>query len=100
MKKQQIKRSQLEWQQLFEMQAESGLSQAQFCRENRLCPKHFGLRRKQLGFTAQPVSRFVKVTTPKQNKVTTSVKLRYQDLELVFDKVEPVQLIAIVKGLL
>ena len=42
------KRSQAEWQRLFDAHASSGLSAAAFCREQGLCPKYFSLRRKQL----------------------------------------------------
>ena len=43
-----VKRSEAEWQSLFEQQTASGLSAAAFCREHGLCPKYFSLRRKQL----------------------------------------------------
>lgn len=42
------KRSKEQWLQLFEQQAQSGLSSNRFCKEQGLCPKYFSLRRKQL----------------------------------------------------
>lgn len=38
-----------EWRELFTQQEASGLSAVVFCREKDLCPKHFSVRRKQLG---------------------------------------------------
>lgn len=43
-----IKRSEGQWRELFEAHARSGLSAAAFCREKKLCPKYFSLRRRQL----------------------------------------------------
>lgn len=42
------KRTEEQWQTLFQQHDESGLTAAQFCRDNKLCPKYFSLRRKQL----------------------------------------------------
>jgi len=44
-----IKRTQAQWRALFTSFDQSGLSAAAFCKENKLCPKYFSLRRKQLG---------------------------------------------------
>lgn len=44
------RRSHDEWRVLFAGQEASGLSAAEFCQQNDLCPKHFSLRRKQLGW--------------------------------------------------
>lgn len=46
------KRSQEEWRELFARQETSGLSAAEFCKKNDLCPKHFSVRRKQLEWKA------------------------------------------------
>ncbi len=43
------KRNEQEWRDLFAQQATSGLSAQQFCKTNDLCPKHFSMRKKQLG---------------------------------------------------
>ena len=45
-----------QWQQLFAPWTASGLSQAQFCRQQGICPKHFGLRRRQLLDRTTPAS--------------------------------------------
>ncbi len=44
-----IKRTEAQWKALFSRFEKSNLSAAAFCLENKLCPKYFGLRRKQLG---------------------------------------------------
>lgn len=43
-----IKRSEVQWRELFEEHSRSGLSAAVFCREKKLCAKYFSLRRRQL----------------------------------------------------
>lgn len=52
------KRSESDWQALLEQHAQSGLSVAAFCREQSLCPTHFG-RKRQL--YSQRHSSFVTV---------------------------------------
>lgn len=37
-----------QWQELFAQHDTSGVSAAEFCQQNDLCPKYFSLRRKQL----------------------------------------------------
>ena len=73
----QQKRSDEQWQTLFKRHEESRLSAAQFCRENKLCPKYFSLRKKQLLSEApgkQP-NVFVpaKVSQPMQNEIKLTV---------------------------
>lgn len=43
-----VTRTEEEWRNLFETHDGSGLSAAEFCQQNKLCPKYFSLRRKQL----------------------------------------------------
>jgi len=52
-----IKRSEAQWFELFEKHERSGLSAAQFCRDENLCPKYFSLRKKQLGWTSTRQSK-------------------------------------------
>lgn len=53
-----IKRSEVQWRELFEAHSRSGLSAAAFCREKKLCPKYFSLRRRQLsGAAAKPKAK-------------------------------------------
>ncbi len=42
------KRTEQQWQVLFQQHDDSCLTAEQFCRNNKLCPKYFSLRRKQL----------------------------------------------------
>jgi hypothetical protein len=59
------KRSKAEWGVLFEAQAHSGLSAAAFCREQGLCPKYFGRRRRELSsVVVKPTPAFVAVKLP------------------------------------
>lgn len=44
------KRSEGEWRGLFEAQVRSGMTERGFCREQGLCAKYFGKRKKQLGW--------------------------------------------------
>ena len=56
-----------QWQALFAEHQASGLTQAQFCKQRGLCPKYFGLRRKQLMSTKQKglhSSPLIKVEPP------------------------------------
>lgn len=49
------KRTKEQWQELFALHDISGVSAAEFCQQNDLCPKYFSLRRKQLAKTAEKV---------------------------------------------
>lgn len=76
-----VKRTVEEWYQLFAEQQESGLSAAQFCRERKLCPKHFCTRRRQLraspDVTAQKSNAFVAVPVIQPNPPAgTEIQLR------------------------
>ena len=56
-------RSAMEWQALFEVQARSGSSAAEFCREHKVSPKYFYSLRKRFGQMAATVkpSPFVRL---------------------------------------
>lgn len=45
-----VKRTVEEWRGLFEAHAASGMTERRFCEERGLCPKHFNVRKKQLGW--------------------------------------------------
>ena len=77
-----VKRSIEEWQRLFAEQAASGLSQAGFCREQGLCPKHFSVRKKQLDFQAKPTSSFVAVNVKPAVISSPSLQLQWRDCQL------------------
>ena len=44
-----IIRTDAQWRELFQQHLASGLSSSQFCKQQKLCPKYFSLRKKQLG---------------------------------------------------
>jgi len=57
-----IKRNEQEWRALFAQQAASGISAQQFCKANGICPKHFSVRKKQLGLRGSRTEKaFVRV---------------------------------------
>ncbi len=49
------RRTKEQWQELFAQHDTSGVSAAEFCQRNDLCPKYFSLRRKQLAKAAGKV---------------------------------------------
>ena len=81
------KRTHAEWITLFTQQHTSGLSAAAFCRQHKLCPKYFSLRKKQLRWASpqgridrrEVTSAFVpaRVTQP----TTQSIQLRWQSMD-------------------
>jgi len=70
------KRNRDQWLALFAQHDISGVSAAEFCKQNDLCPKYFSLRRKQLVKAAsEEKSSFVRVkvkpeTTPGVSEVS------------------------------
>ena len=79
-----IKRTPEQWQALFAAHQASGLNQAQFCKREGLCPKHFSLRRKQLsgnGDTATASATFIQAKPPSTTR-HAPVSLHYQGIEL------------------
>ena len=56
-----VRRSREEWRGLFAAHAASGLTERRFCEERGVCPKHFNLRKKQLGWTREVESPFVRL---------------------------------------
>ena len=82
------KRTEEEWQALFQQHSESGLTAAQFCRNNKLCPKYFSLRRKQLlsdKTQVQPSALpFVPARLPSTSIVhdKSLITLKYQSCQL------------------
>ena len=82
------KRTKEEWEVLFTAQEQSGLSVAAFCREQGLCNKYFGLRRKQLGWqVSQRCNVFSEVTIETSESLIpmTSMVLRTGDSQLCFE---------------
>lgn len=96
-----VKRTPEQWKALFAAQKTSGLNQAQFCKREGLCPKHFSLRRKQLlGADAiAPVpTTFVKVQSPIPSK-DGQVSVHYQGVELRVQQADVIFIAALVKQL-
>ena len=68
-----------QWQALFNEHKTSGLTTAQFCRQNNLNAKYFSLRKQQL--QTNP-SIFVKALTPSSNSSFEPIRTHYQGIEL------------------
>jgi hypothetical protein len=76
------RRTEQEWRQLFSRQEQSGLSAAQFCRENNLCNKHFSKRRKELQGESKGSSKtFVPVQVARPQAVDF-LHIRYGRVEI------------------
>ena len=96
------KRTPEQWHQLFADWRASGLSQAQFCKQHKLCPKYFSLRRRQLnGNDSQPktLSPMIKVQHPVP-QLPSSVSLHYQGIEVRFAHATPSLIAQVVKQLI
>ena len=91
--KSMIIRSEDEWLDLFKKHQQSGLSAAQFCRDEHLCARYFSKRKGQLGWSAnksakavkpeRSVNDFIKVSVPKPKANFT---LEYGDLKLCWNQ--------------
>ena len=58
-------RSKEQWQQLFQAHKESGLTAAEFCRQQGINDRYFSQRQKDLGFRKPDTKRFVQVKMDK-----------------------------------
>ena len=100
-----IKRSKAEWLALIEAHKKSGLSAAAFCREHKLCPKYFSLRRRQLAeelsissdLSGSP-SKFVPAVIPPSPNRNIKISAGQVCLEIPMG-VEPSWLATVVKCL-
>ena len=91
-----------QWQMLFKQHDKSGITAAQFCRENHLCPKYFAKRKKDLNWPTDKMlkSKLVKLRKPKQNVPLQIVTLQYGELKLhINDSVSPQWLAQVIKAL-
>lgn len=72
------RRTNEQWQALFERQEQSGLSQTAFCKEHSLNPKYFSLRRKQLqaADSQHECKAFVRVEPSKHEVSSYQIKLQ------------------------
>jgi len=83
-------RTEAQWHALFSEQVASGLSGAAFCKERKLCPKYFSLRRKQLSGEKSEASTKQKAFVQAKPKVSPTipvVRLRYRNMALAFESV-------------
>ena len=80
-----VNRSDSEWRRLVAEQVASGLSAAAFCRKQGLCPKHFSLRRKQLGAVPKAAESKVKQSAFSAAKVPAALpvmEVHWQEAKL------------------
>ena len=99
------KRTIAQWQTLFSNHHTSGLTAAAFCRQHKLCPKYFSLRKKQRQWTPPKTVS----TTPTSSafvpaKVTVippqTIELTWQSVQLsLFVNVAPQWLAQLIKAL-
>jgi len=97
-----VKRTKSQWRSLFEAHDASGLSASVFCKQNKLCPKYFSLRRKQLlgGEPKKAPRTFVKVQPPKSCVSSSGdVRLRIGRVDLHFTSTSPNFIVAVVTQL-
>ena len=88
-------RSESQWLALFEKHETSGLSAAQFCRNEKLCAKHFSKRKQQLGWSEKKLSKnpvhkhssnFIKVAV---SKPQGNITVQYRELKLSLSDLPP-----------
>jgi hypothetical protein len=101
-----IIRSEHEWLDLFKQHEASGLSAAQFCRDENLCTRYFSKRKRQLAWPAKkqvrsvkkkPTADFIKVS---MSKPSTNFTLECGDLKLCWNQLPPTDwLIGFIKAL-
>ncbi|RDH42209.1 IS66 family insertion sequence element accessory protein TnpA [Zooshikella ganghwensis] len=93
------KRTAEEWQSLLDQQAASGLSAAAFCREHKLCPKYFSLRKRQLRHSPSPQQGFIQAHVMASSDDDV-LSIRYGKTELRLNPgVSPTWLAALLKQL-
>ncbi len=100
-----IRRTVLQWRELFNEQIASGLTAAAFCREKQLCPRYFSKRRKQLMTSKEGVSQstFIKtkahaISSPAVSMDRIALRTTAGDLSLPAN-VEPEWLATLMKAL-
>ena len=88
-------RSESQWLALFEKHETSGLSAAEFCRNEKLCAKHFSKRKQQLGWPSgqlsqtvkkQPVKDFIQVAV---SEPQGNITVQYRELKLSLSDLPP-----------
>ena len=79
------RRSQEDWRQLVAEQQASELNATDFCRERKINPKYFSLRKQRLKQSKAPAFIQAKVTTASSSQSS----LHYQGLELTLNDCSP-----------
>ena len=96
------KRTPEQWRKLFAAHQASGLNQAQFCKEHKLCPKYFSLRRRQLNAPSPPATKhttpLIQVQPPRPASYM-GVSLHYQGIEIRLPQADPQFIANVVKQL-
>ncbi len=96
------KRAPEQWHALFAAQQASGLNQAQFCKQQGLCPKHFSLRRRQLledNQEAPPTHQWITVQPMAEHSPEAQISMNYQGAELHFSSADAVFIAHVIKQL-
>jgi len=76
------RRTKAQWRKLIEQQKVSGLTAAEFCRQNSVNAKYFSVRKRQLSDESKP---FVQVMPSHSNQAELrpkAIKLRFIELDL------------------
>lgn len=99
-------RSEAQWLELFKKHEASGLSAAQFCRNEKLCTRYFSKRKRQLDWSARkqvktpakkPSADFIQVSV---SKFKGDLSLELGGLKLSFNELPPTTwLVSLVKAL-
>ena len=95
-------RTEKQWRALFQQQRSSGLSANQFCRQHKICPKHFSLRKKQLGpHDVRPfVALQIKSPSPVTPQQLPALSLTHSSCSLQFESLPPTEwLVTFLKAL-
>lgn len=95
-----IKRTTEQWQALFEAHEQSGLSQARFCKEKKLCTKYFSLRKRQLA-SSENNPKFIRVSRSKPTAEMLDVEWQFQvgELKVRVLNASVEQMLGLIKGL-
>jgi len=89
------RRSQAEWVALFESQTKQSLSNAEFCRQNKLCAKYFSKRKQDLGYKAQSLSTFSQLSiSSKSDFIAPTLTLIHGQSKLIFSSQPSVEFMA------
>lgn len=95
-----VQRTTEQWHALFSAQAQSGLSQAQFCKEHGLDRKYFSVRKRQLKW-GEHDTRFIRVARAESAPRVTAIEwqLHLGPLQLRIMNAPVEQIVQLLKGL-